>query len=133
MPIFSGAADAFAPLSPGSYPGEIEPGAFVDHFVRNGNRHGALGLRLDIGEQRQRVVRVQFLLESETALAAAKRDAETLESWAELICAARARDWFDLVRNLWLGQRRLGVGLIFDLRPADRNRGYILLDVKPDF
>ena len=44
--MISSAADAFDPWAAGAYPGAIEPGAFVEHVVRNGNRHGALGLRL---------------------------------------------------------------------------------------
>ena len=37
---WSGAADAFDPLGPGGYVGEIELGAFVEHVIRNGHRHG---------------------------------------------------------------------------------------------
>ena len=32
--MISSAADAFDPLAPGAYPGAIEPGAFVEHVVR---------------------------------------------------------------------------------------------------
>src|ERR1700722_4349869 len=81
--MISSAADAFDPLAPGAYPGAIEPGAFVEHVVRNGNRHGALGLRLNIGKGEHRVVRCSFLLESPTALGAARRDAEMLARWAD--------------------------------------------------
>ena len=84
---WSGAADAFDPLAPGAYPGAIEPGAFVEHVVRKGNRHGALGLRLNIGNGEHRVVRCSFLLDSPTALGAARRDAEMLARWAQLVDA----------------------------------------------
>ena len=129
-PVFSSAADAFDPLATGAYVGAIEPGAFVEHVVRNGNRHGALGLRLNIGKAEHRVVRCSFLLESPTALGAARRDAEMLARWAQLVDAAPARNWYGLLKNLWLGQRRLGVGLDFTIRPAERGHGYVLLDTQ---
>jgi hypothetical protein len=101
--MISGAADAFDPLAPGAYPGVIEPGAFVEHVVRKGNRHGALGLRLSIGEGEHRVVRCSFLLESPKALGAARRDAEMLARWADLVDAVPARNWHGLLKNLWTG------------------------------
>ena len=127
---WSGAADAFDPLAPGAYPGAIEPGAFVEQVVRNGNRHGALGLRLNIGRGEHRVVRCSFLLESPTALGAARRDAEMLARWADLVDAVPARNWHGLLKNLWTGQRRLSVGLDFTIRPAERGYGYVLLDIQ---
>ena len=120
--MISSAADAFDPLAPGAYPGAIEPGAFVEHVVRNGNRHGALGLRLSIGKGEHRVVRCSFLLESPTALGAARRDAEMLARWADLVDAVPARNWHGLLKNLWLGQRRLSVGLDFTIRPSERGQ-----------
>lgn len=129
MPEHPGAADAFEPLS-GLYTGAIEPGAFVEYAERNGNRHGSLGLRLDIGKGEQRVVRAGFLLKSPTAIGAERRDAEILAKWARLVDAAPPRDWFDIVRNLWIGQRRLDLALTFDIRPAPNGRGYLVLDVK---
>jgi hypothetical protein len=128
--MISSAADAFDPLAPGSYPGAIEPGAFVEQVVRNGNRHGALGLRLSIGRGEHRVVRCSFLFESPTALGAARRDAEMLARWADLVDAVPARNWPGLLKNLWMGQRRLSVGLDFTIRPSERGSGYVLVDVK---
>ena len=98
--------------------------------MRKGNRHGALGLRLSIGKEEHRVVRCSFLLESPTALGAARRDAEILAKWAELVDAAPARNWHGLLKNLWLAQRRLRVGLDFTIRPAERDHGYVLLDIQ---
>jgi hypothetical protein len=127
---WSGAADAFDPLAPDAYPGAIEPGAFVEHIVRNGHRHGALGLRLNIVKGEHRVVRCSFLLESPTALGAAGRDTEMLARWAQLVDAAPARNWHGLLKNLWLGQRRLGVDLDFTIRPAERGHGYLLVKIE---
>ena len=124
------AADAFDPLGPGGYIGEIELGAFVEHIIRNGHRHGSLGLRLNTGQGKQRIVRCSFLLASPTALEAARRDTETLLKWARLVGAAPARDWLGVVNNLWLGQRRLNVDLEFHIRRADRSCGYVLLDTQ---
>jgi hypothetical protein len=128
--MISGAANAFDPLAPGAYPGAIEPGAFVEHVVRKGNRHGALGLRLNIGKGDHRVVRCSFLLESPTALGAARRDAEMLARWAELVSAAPARNWHGLVKSLWLGQRRRGLELEFTIRPSERSSGYALVNIE---
>jgi hypothetical protein len=127
---WSGAADAFDPLAPGAYPGAIEPGAFVEHVVRKGNRHGALGLRLNIGNGEHRVVRCSFLLDSPTALGAARRDAEMLARWAQLVDAVPARNWHGLLKNLWLGQRRLSVGLKFTIAPSERSSGYVLVNIE---
>ena len=129
-PVFSSAADAFDPLAPGAYPGAIEPGAFVEQVVRNGNRHVALGLRLNIGKAEHRVVRCSFLLESPTALGAARRDAEMLARWADLIDAVPARNWHGLLKNLWLGQRRLSAGLKFTIAPSERSSGYVLVNIE---
>ena len=133
-PRFHDAADLFAPLEAGSYVGRIEPGAFFDDFTRNGARHCSLGLRLEIGEGAQRVVRVSFLLKSEKAIGVMKRDVELLARWTRLVGAPPARSWFDLSRELWVRQEYLGVDLAFDIRPAPpRGRGYVLNSVRLDF
>jgi hypothetical protein len=75
-------------------------------------------------------VRCSFLLDSPTALGAATRDAEMLARWAQLVDAAPARNRHGLLKNLWLGQRRRGLGLDFTIRPAERGSGYVLLDVR---
>ena len=69
-------------------------------------------------------------LESPTALGAAKRDTEMLARWADLVGAVPARNWHGLLKNLWLGQRRLSVGLDFTIRPSERSSGYVLLDIQ---
>ena len=53
-----------------------------------------------------------------------------LARWAELVDAVPARNWHGLLKNLWLGQRRLSVGLDFTIRPSERGSGYVLVDVK---
>ena len=127
------AADAFGPLAPGAYVGAIEPGAFAECFTHGKNRHGSLGLRLDIDDRRQRVVRCSFLLESETTLGVTARDAQMLAQWARLVDAPAAGDWIGVVKNLWIGQRRLSVDLSFNARPAEHGRGYVLLKVNVSF
>jgi hypothetical protein len=124
------AVDAFDQLLPASYLGEIKPGAFLNRFSHEGNLHCSLGLALDIGETNPRVVCVTFLIDGPRALEAAKRDAKTLASWAQLVGAPVAPDWSALVQSLWFGQRRLGVDLSFEIRPVKQGRGYNLLGVK---
>jgi hypothetical protein len=75
-------------------------------------------------------VRCSFLLESPKALGAARRDAEMLARWADLVDAVPARNWLGLLKNLWLGQRCLRMGLDFTIRPSERGSGYVLVDVK---
>jgi hypothetical protein len=126
------AVDAFDQLRPGSYPGEIAPGAFINYFEHDGNRRATLGLALDVGGTDPRIVRIGFLLDSVKALEAARRDVETLDAWAKLVdVPVLAPDWQTLVKDLWFGQQRLGVDLSFTIRPAKQGRGYNLIDVTP--
>jgi hypothetical protein len=123
--------DAFDQLRPGSYVGEISPGAFLGRFEHQGNLHASLGLALDIGETDPRIVRISFLIDGPRALEAMRRDTETLESWKKLVGApSGAPDWSALVKSLWLGQQRTGVELSFTIRPIKQFRGYNLLAVK---
>ena len=125
------AVDAFSPLAPGAYAGGIAAGVLVETFVHNGNEHGTLGLSLDIGEIKPRVVRCSFLIDTEKAIGIAKRDTEVLAKWVRLVDVDPVGDWFDLVEMLWVGQQLLGVDLRFDIRPAGHGRrGYHVLDVK---
>jgi hypothetical protein len=125
------AVDAFDQLRPGSYVGEISPGAFLGRFEHEGNLHGSLGLALEVGETDPRIVRISFLIDGPRALEAMRRDTQTLNDWAKLVDApSRAPDWSTLVKNLWLGQQRMGVDLSFAIQPIKRGRGYNLLSVQ---
>ena len=73
---------------------------------------------------------VRFCSSSPTALGAARRDAEMLARWAELVDAVPACNWHGLLKNLWLGQRRLSVGLKFTIAPSERSIGYALVNIE---
>jgi hypothetical protein len=130
-PAFSGAADAFSPLSAGTYPGAIVPGAFFSfREFADGNQYGELGLQLDLPDGGQRVVRIRFRLASLTSLGIVSHDREVLAKWADLVGAAPGDGWGGLVRNLWTAQRDLApVGLAFTIRPY-AGRGYALDSVE---